>query len=426
MAVNTLSRVIVSQNQPLLLTGDIGQNDVQPPLTYRQKRRAQQALWNARKRGPTKGLKSLREREQNPNVKPFAKITLDMERVVGKHANCFIGECSKWVKEFCQPDSRNWIRMDKDAKTRLLDKIKAEWNLPTEADGINVDHTLELQCMLLFRGWRYRLKEEHFAENTVTQTISNKPPEVHKDKWDWLVNHWADLKQQHISEKNRANRLRQKIKPANGAKSTARIYHDEIIPSLMHPQDSCQDPNHDGAQDPTQQIEEVPAYVQLWERTKRHKDGSWDPEAVAKYEEFKELHMSQMKKEGADNLSLKEAYLLVIKEKSGYHRGLGPGPQLPRKGRGQCTEVRVEITAEIQQLQQKEAALQGQVGELQIANSELKAEIEQMKSEAIERDNKLKQELIERERKHKKEVIEREKKIREEVIEMLRNLNRGI
>ncbi|KAJ8420868.1 hypothetical protein Cgig2_012546 [Carnegiea gigantea] len=158
----------------------------------------------------------------------------------------------------------------------------------------------------------------------------------------------------------------------------------------------------------------------------RHKDGSWDPEAAANYEEFKELHKSQIEKEGADNLSLKEAYLLVMKEKSGYHRRLGPGPQPPRKGRGQCTEMRVEIAVEIQQLQQKEVALHGQVGEFQPANSELKAEIERMKSKAIERDNKVKQELIERERKHKKEAIEREKKIRAEVMEMLRNLNRGI
>ncbi|KAJ8424193.1 LOW QUALITY PROTEIN: hypothetical protein Cgig2_023876 [Carnegiea gigantea] len=154
------------------------------------------------------------------------------------------------------------------------------------------------------------------------------------------------------------------------------------------------------------------------------KEFTRDPKPAAKYEEFKELHMSRIEKEGADNLSLKEAYLLVMKEKSGYHRGFGFGPQPPRKGRGQCTEVRVEIAAEIQQLQQKEAALQ--VGELQTTNSELKAKIERMKSEAIERDNKLKQELMERERKHKKEAIERDKKIRAEVMEMLHNLNCGI
>jgi len=44
--------------------------------------------------------------------------------------------------------------------------------------------------------------------------------------------------------------------------------------------------------------------------------------------------MSQIEKEGTDNLSLKEVYLLVMKDKPGYHRGLGPGPQSPRKGRG--------------------------------------------------------------------------------------------
>jgi len=37
----------------------------------------------------------------------------------------------------------------------------------------------------------------------------------------------------------------------------------------MHPQDPSQDPNHDGAQDHIQQIDEVPTYVKLWERTKR-------------------------------------------------------------------------------------------------------------------------------------------------------------
>ncbi|KAJ8426016.1 hypothetical protein Cgig2_017098 [Carnegiea gigantea] len=229
---------------------------------------------------------SATEPAPTPNRRAQQALRNDMERVVGKHANRFIGECSKWVKEFCPLDSRNGIGMDKDAKTRLLDKIKAEWNLPTKADGINVGHALELQCMLLFRGWQYRLKEEHFAENTITHATSNKPLEVHKDKWDWLVNHWADLKQQVTIQ---------------GL-------------GLVH-----------------------------------------------------------------DRLEKAEGNVL---------RGCSA-----RSSR-----------------------------ELQTANSELKAKIERMKYEAIERDNKLK----ERERKHKKEAIEREKKVRAEVMEMLRNLNRGI
>ena len=54
---------------------------------------------------------------------------------------------------------------------------------------------VELQCMMLFRGWRYRLKEEHFVGKTVTEATKNKAQEVNRDKWNWLVNHWTDPKQ---------------------------------------------------------------------------------------------------------------------------------------------------------------------------------------------------------------------------------------
>ena len=143
----------------------------------------------------------------------------------------------------------------------------------------------------------------------------------------------------------------------------------------------------------------------------RHKDGSWDPEAAPKYEEFQHLHMTQVEKEGVDNLSLKEAYLSLMKEKLGHHRGLGPGRN---HHRGESQEITVELSAEIEQLQQKEAALKGQVGELQAANSELKSEIKRMKVEAIENEKKLKEELMQLELEQKKEAIERDKKIRAE------------
>ena len=73
---------------------------------------------------------------------------------------------------------------------------QAEWNLPSEVEGIDVARAIDLQCMMLFRGWRYRLKELHFTDKTITEAINSRPPEVHKDQWDWLVNHWADPKQQ--------------------------------------------------------------------------------------------------------------------------------------------------------------------------------------------------------------------------------------
>ncbi|KAJ8439841.1 hypothetical protein Cgig2_023003 [Carnegiea gigantea] len=248
---------------------------LEPSLTCRQKRRAEQALRKGRKCEPTRGLQSLRERVKNPNVKPFATITEDMLRVVGKNANCFINHLIH-VLPLCY---KNWVRMDKDAKKRLFDKVQAEWNFSLEAKGIDVAHAVELQCMML-----------------------------------------------------------------------------------------------------------------------RHKDGKWDPEGEIKYEEFKKLYEDQIQKHGIDNLSLKEAYVEVLKEKLGYHRGLAPGPMPPKKGRngGESNQIRAVLITKLQQLQQKEAALRGKLGELKVANLELKTNIEHMQKEAVERENKWKQEVIER------------------------------
>ena len=60
--------------------------------------------------------------------------------------------------------------------------MQAEWKFPPEAKGIDVARAVELQCMMLFSGWRYRLKEEHFAGKTVTKAIKNKHLEVNRDK----------------------------------------------------------------------------------------------------------------------------------------------------------------------------------------------------------------------------------------------------
>jgi len=48
-------------------------------------------------------------------------------------------------------------------------------------------------------------------------------------------------------------------------------------------------------------------------------------------------------------------------------------------------------------MRQKEAALQGEIREVQSTYSELKEQMEQTKAEAIERENKLKQEVIDKE-----------------------------
>ena len=94
----------------------------------------------------------------------------------------------------------------------------------------------------------------------------------------------------------------------------------------------------------------------------RHKDGTWDPDAGAKYEELKELHRRQIEQHGTDNLHVQEAYISVLKKKPGCDRGLGPGPLPLKKGREAFNEARTELTVEIQEMRQKEAAYKVKLG----------------------------------------------------------------
>jgi len=100
------------------------------------------------------------------------------------------------------------------------------------------------------------------------------------------------------------------------------------------------------------------------------------------------LHEDQIQKNGVNNLSLKEVYVEVLKEKPGYHRGLRSGVVPPRNGRngGESNQIRADLTAQLQQLQQKEVALQAELGKRKAANLELKTNIQHMKKEAIERE----------------------------------------
>lgn len=120
------------------------------------------------------------------------------------------------------------------------------------------------------------------------------------------------------------------------------------------------------------------------------------------------MHEHQIEKHGVDNLSLKEAYVEVLKEKPGYYRGLGPGPVPPRKGRngGDFNHVRMELTAQLQHLQEKEAMLQGELREMKAANLELKANMDHMQQEALERENKWKEEAIQRENNIREELFD--------------------
>jgi len=80
-----------------------------------------------------------------------------------------------------------------------------------------------------------------------------------------------------------------------------------------------------------------------------HKDGTWGPEAEATYEEFKKLHVDQIKGHGDDNHTVEEVYSRVFKGSSGYIKGLGAGPRHPKKIRieDELNELSLELQSQL-------------------------------------------------------------------------------
>ncbi|KAL2931591.1 Phosphomethylpyrimidine synthase [Bienertia sinuspersici] len=288
-------------------------------LTYQEKQRLEQAELrlkypNQKRCGPTRGKKYV-SRTWNSNFEEKIKINFmdELRRVVGEKTDEFICDYSNWMKEYCPIDSWNWAKIDKLAKQRLYDKIRGKYDLPDKVGGADVIEALSFQCLMLYKHWRFRLKEQHFRKKSVAEAINSRPNTINVDQWTWLVcEYWNDAKRKNMPQ----------TQPTEE--------HEESSNPLETQQD--------------------PLYITLFEKTKKHKESGWEPDAQKDYEALKKLHEKEVEKHGEDTLSVKSSYTEVFKHKYGYVRGLVPGARPPKKSRaeGESNEVRVELSAEIQ------------------------------------------------------------------------------
>ncbi|KAL2934386.1 Phosphoglycerate kinase [Bienertia sinuspersici] len=278
------------------------------------------------RRGPTRGKKYC-PRMWNSNSEEKIKVYFmdELRRVVGEKAAEFICDCSNWVKEYCPLDSWNWAKMDKVAKNRLYDKIRGKYDLPEKVAGFDLTKALSFQCSMLYKHWRFRLKEQHFRNKSVADAINSRPNTIDVDKWTWLLcEYWNSEKKKHISKVNTENKLKQTDTPTNGARSTARIFQDLSHISAPPTQEL------DGSSEP-HETQQDPLYITLFEKTKKHKGSGWEPNAEKHYEALKMLHEKEVEKHREDTLSVKNAYMEVFKQKSRYVKGLGPRARAPKK-----------------------------------------------------------------------------------------------
>ncbi|KAL2923494.1 hypothetical protein RDABS01_014985, partial [Bienertia sinuspersici] len=357
-----------------------------PRLTYRQKRRLEQAelqlkFPDRKRRGPTRG-KKYGPRMWNSNSEEKIKINFmdELRRVVGEKADEFICDYSNWGK----------------------------YDLPEKVGGADVTEALSFQCSMLYKHWRFRLKEQHFRDKSVADAINSRPNNIEVGPWTWLVcDYWNGEKQ----------KLKQTETPANGARSTARIFHDLVSHINAPPTQPTQE--LDGSSEPYE-TQRDPLYITLFEKTKKHKGSGWEPNAEKDYEALKRLHEKKVEKHGEDTLSVKDAYMEVFKQKSGYVKGLGPGARPPKKCRvdGESNEARTSLSLEIQELKDdaaaREASLASEIETLKASNDELKTSNE----EIIASNDELKATVS----RINIEAIKRKKKLRDDMMKMFEQM----
>ncbi|KAL2903834.1 Non-homologous end joining protein Ku [Bienertia sinuspersici] len=78
----------------------------------------------------------------------------------------------------------------------------------------------------LFRDVRSKLKRKYFNDTrlkTKEERLKNKPSEMTKIEWKFLVDHWSDEKFKEKSKKASESRAHQKMPHYNGTKSFARL-----------------------------------------------------------------------------------------------------------------------------------------------------------------------------------------------------------
>ncbi|KAL2894938.1 Vimentin, partial [Bienertia sinuspersici] len=83
----------------------------------------------------------------------------------------------------------------------------------------------------LFRDARSKLKRKYFNDTrlkTKEERLKNKPSEMTKIEWKFLVDHWSDEKFKEKSKKASESRAHQKMPHYNGTKSFARL-RQEIV-----------------------------------------------------------------------------------------------------------------------------------------------------------------------------------------------------
>ncbi|OAY80392.1 hypothetical protein ACMD2_22590 [Ananas comosus] len=304
--------------------------------------------------------------QTEPNItnSPIEQTSMDAHNVPNSSS---AASCSERKRTRGKTIGLKWAKKRKEEKAKPAIEIpedlrREKFTLPKDLHVLGV---IVRQLRSHFNSWRYDLHRFHYKKyKTDEQRRAHCPADIDPDHWNWLIDYWSNPQFKRISEANKANRSKQTMVARVGTKSIAR----NLIEMRKEVEKNMEEDN---------EAPEEPEYMRLWGKVRKKKDGTWvDTDAADKYIEMQTLHETQLREKGEDILTTREAYTIVLKHRSGYVRGMGPGPEPLERGgvRGQRlreqiredieAEMTVRIQAEVEaRMAEKEAEVQARIAQ---------------------------------------------------------------
>ncbi|XP_040998191.1 uncharacterized protein LOC121244238 [Juglans microcarpa x Juglans regia] len=183
-----------------------------------------------RGRGLAKGTKFDRLRR-------LGKIPLDIkDDHIGpscENAMIFTGRVSWIIKVQADMTHASWSVVSPKEKDELIDHVKADFVL--DWTRLNHRETVMMALADKYNAFHYELHKEYLKYSTHEEALSGGTSLVEKPIWECLCQRWASNTFKDISQRNKCNRQKQRVKHTGGRKSFVRILEEkrETTPNLV-------------------------------------------------------------------------------------------------------------------------------------------------------------------------------------------------
>ncbi|KAL7246892.1 hypothetical protein ACSBR2_001911 [Camellia fascicularis] len=261
-----------------------------------------------RVRGPTLGKGVQKKIARKKGEKLHVHVNRVLNAITGGNATPATNELGLQIRRLCPLQSvKSWRKIDQSTKDAVVQMVLDKFIIGDDFDNDEqAQEILDRKAYLLYKDWRYNLKQEflELEEKGGDESYSHPPSGVSLEDWKYLIDvAWKDKSHLKRSKAGKANRGMFPYNHTSGSRSFP------IAMSLMA--------NEDGVID-------FPKFYKKSHKSK--KTGDWiDPKCGELHNDM--VNLQVVATDAGLPLTHEELSKQVLGAKKNYLRGCGIGPQ---------------------------------------------------------------------------------------------------